>query len=148
MPNNMNNLFLTSKNKVKQQAANQILNKLKFSGIECVESESGVEGGQPYGLIETKEGCINRTEQFKNGEDFISIENGFVKESDDEWYDIAYIYIRINDIIYDGWSEKRYFPSILFNDIEKLIKHFEENSITRTKQLDDSVSVIIKSIKV
>ena len=137
-------LFLTSKNEVKKMAANQLLNAFKC--IECVDSESGVSGGQPYGLLETKEGCIFRTSQFKKNEDFISIENGFVKECDSEWYDIAYIYIRLNGIIYDGWSEKRYFPRKLYNDIVKLIQHFEKNSITRTKQLEDCVARIMNDV--
>ena len=69
-----------------------------------------------------------------------------MKECDSEWYDIAYIYIRINGIIYDGWSEKRYFPRKLYNDIVKLIQHFEKNSITRTKQLEDCVARIMNDV--
>jgi len=55
-------------------------------------SESGIKGGQPYGLEETKLGCINRAIQFKNDENFISIENGFVKHTNTHWYDIAYLH--------------------------------------------------------
>jgi hypothetical protein len=33
-------------------------------------------------LEETRQGCINRTKQFKNGQSFISIENGFVRETE------------------------------------------------------------------
>lgn len=88
-------LYLTSKNKDKLEASKYLLNKFNFTNIECVESEYGIEGGQPYGLNETKLGCINRTKQFKNNENFISIENGFVKYNKSIWYDIAYIYIYI-----------------------------------------------------
>ena len=62
------------------------------------------------------------------------------------WYDIAYIYIRINGVIYEGWTKKRYFPSILYNDIIKLVKHFEDNSITRLKQLEDCMLLLLESI--
>lgn len=42
--------------------------------------------------------------------------------------------------------KKRYFPRNLYNDIVKLIKHFEKNSITRTKQLEDCVARIMNDV--
>ena len=128
-------LYLTSKNKDKYNASRVLLNKFGITEIISIESDSGIEGGQPYGLEETMEGCINRTKQFTNNENFISIENGFVRDTEEEWYDIAYVYIRINDIYYSGWSEKRRFPKHLYNKTEELIRYFEKNSIPRFKQL-------------
>ena len=75
-------IYLTSSNKDKLNASKNILTNLN---IKCIESDSEIVGGQPYGLEETK--------QFSNNENFISIENGFVKETETIWYDIAYIYI-------------------------------------------------------
>ena len=147
----MTTIYLTSKNPVKYDVATMLITQntkqINIKSIIKVESESGIEGGQPYGLEETKQGCINRTKQFKNGENFISIENGFVKKSPDIWYDIAFIYIRLNNTIYSGWSSKREFPSNLYNNTSELVKHFEKNSITRHKQLSDCLNEIISKMK-
>ena len=132
-------LYLTSTNPDKLKVAKNLLQQFSFNNIECVKSDSGIEGGQPYGLEETKTGCINRTNQFTNNENFISIENGFVKKNNKIWYDIAYIYIRINNIYYSRWSKKRLFPKELYNDIKNLINYFEKKSITRFKQLNDCI---------
>ena len=147
----MTTIYLTSKNPVKYDVATMLITQntkqLNIKTIIKVESESGIEGGQPYGLEETKQGCINRTKQFKNKENFISIENGFVRETEKIWYDIAYIYIRLNNKIYSGWSSKREFPSNLYNNTSELVKHFEKNSITRHKQLSDCLNEIISKMK-
>ena len=127
----MKDLYLTSTNKDKVKVATQL--SPTFNIIQ-VTSDSGIEGGQPYGLEETKQGCINRTNQFKNDENFISIENGFVKHDNTNWYDIAYIYLRINNNYYSAWSNKRWFPKELYNDTTKLIEYFKE---TRFNQLND-----------
>jgi non-canonical (house-cleaning) NTP pyrophosphatase len=134
-------VYLTSTNKDKLAASQQILHTFNpVNGIiECVLSESGIEGGQPYGLDETKQACINRTHQFISNEDFISIENGFVRQSDELWYDIAFVYVRIEGKYYSGWSEKRWFPKTLYNDTSALINYFETNSISRFKQLHNCV---------
>lgn len=136
-------IYLTSTNKDKLEASKEIMNHFNITDIKCIESESSIEGGQPYGLEETKQGCINRTYQFKNSTNFISIENGFVKETKDMWYDIAFIYIRIDNINYSGWSEKRWFPKEIYNDTNKLISYFEKNSTTRYKQLHDCILKLI-----
>ena len=112
-------LHLTSTNKDKFNSSKILLDKFNITNIICVKSESGIEGGQPYGLNETEEGCINRTRQFYKNENFISIENGFVKENETMWYDIAYIYIRIDNKYYKGWSEKRWFPKEIYNNTPK-----------------------------
>ena len=146
----MTTIYLTSKNPVKYDVATMLIThpkQLNIKTIIKVESESGIEGGQPYGLEETKQGCINRTKQFKNGENFISIENGFVRATEKIWYDIAFIYIRLNNTIYSGWSSKREFPSKLYNNTSELVKHFEKNSITRHKQLSDCLNKIISKMK-
>ncbi len=146
----MTTIYLTSTNTVKYDVATMLIThpkQLNIDAITCVESESGIEGGQPYGLEETKQGCINRTKQFKNKENFISIENGFVRATEKIWYDIAYIYIRLNNKIYSGWSSKREFPSNLYNNTSKLVKHFEKNSITRHKQLSDCLNKIISKME-
>ena len=147
----MTTIYLTSKNPVKYDVATMLITQntkqINIKSIIKVESESGIEGGQPYGLEETKQGCINRAKQFKNGESFISIENGFVKQSKDIWYDIAFIYIRLNNKIYSGWSSKRDFPSNLFDNTSELVKHFEKNSITRHKQLSDCLNKIISKME-
>lgn len=140
-------LYLTSTNNDKLEASKFLLNKFNITNIECIESKSGIEGGQPYGLYETKKGCINRTLNFNNNENFISIENGFIRYDNTNWYDIAFIYIRINNMYYSGWTEKRWFPKEYYNDTNKLIKHFEKKSITRFKQLHDCICKIISSIK-
>lgn len=141
----MTTLYLTSTNPDKVKAANTVYSRYSFKKFEHVESDSGIPGGQPYGIDETKQGCINRTKQFKNGEDFISIENGFVKETDKEWYDIAYIYMRINGKILNGWSEKRYFPKEMYNNTEKLIKYFSSHSISRYDQINNCILAILDS---
>ena len=146
----MTTIYLTSKNPVKYDVATMLIThpkQLNIKSIIKVESESGIEGGQPYGLEETKQGCINRTKQFKNGQSFISIENGFVRETEKIWYDIAFIYIRLNNKIYSGWSSKREFPSNLYNNTSELVKHFEKNSITRHKQLSECLNKIIIKMK-
>jgi non-canonical (house-cleaning) NTP pyrophosphatase len=136
-------IYLTSTNKDKLNASKNILTKFNNSNIICIESDSKIMGGQPYGLEETKLGCENRTKHFSNNENFISIENGFIKETETIWYDIAYIYIRINGKIYNGWTEKRYFPKYLFNNTPKLIEYFETYSITRFNQLNNCVIEIL-----
>lgn len=133
-------IYLTSSNKDKLNASKNILTD---SNIICIDSDSEIVGGQPYGLEETKLGCENRTKQFSNNENFISIENGFVKETQNIWYDIAYIYIRINGKIYNGWTEKRYFPKNLFNNTPKLIEYFEGHSLTRFNQLNNGIKKIL-----
>ena len=140
-------LYLTSNNKDKFDASKQLLDKFNINNITCIESESGIDGGQPYGLDETKKGCINRTTQFdeNENENFISIENGMVRESDTLWYDIAYIYIRIANKYYSGWSIKRWFPKELYNNTPKLIAHFETNSISRFRQIADCILEIINN---
>ena len=142
-------VYLTSTNPVKRKITNLLLTlNLNITAIKCIESDSGIEGGQPYGISETQQGCINRTKQFKNYENFISIENGFIKESNENWYDIAFIYIRLNNKEYSGWSSKRYFPSNLYNNTEELVKYFEIHSITRYKQLYDCLEdIIVNKIK-
>ena len=137
-------LYLTSNNKDKLNSSKILLDKFNITNIICVKSESGIEGGQPYGLNETEEGCINRTLQFYKNENFISIENGFVKENETMWYDIAYIYIMIDNKYYKGLSEKRWFPKELYNNTPKLIEYFEKNSISRFRQLSDCISELIK----
>jgi non-canonical (house-cleaning) NTP pyrophosphatase len=134
-------IYLTSLNKDKRNAvSNNLMNKLGIKFIISVESDSGIEGGQPYGLEETKKGCMHRTARFEAHEDFISIENGFVKETDTMWYDIAYIYARIDGIYYSSWSPKRWFPSILYKDTKKLIEYFDINSMSRYEQLNIGVA--------
>lgn len=143
----MNNIYLTSKNSVKCDVVNMLFTKykqkLKINSIICIESDSEIKGGQPYSINETQQGCINRVKQFKNDENFISIENGFVKESKYIWYDIAFIYIRINNKQYSGWSAKRHFPSDLYNDIAALINYFKYYSITRHTQIYNCLEDII-----
>ena len=135
-------LYITSTNKDKNEAVIQVLPTFK---IIQVVSESGIIGGQPYGLEETKQGCINRTTQFINDENFISIENGFVKHNDVTWYDIAYIYVRINNNYYSAWSKKRWFPKELYNDTPKLITHFKNANDTRFNQLHECLFKLIES---
>jgi hypothetical protein len=136
-----NGIFLTSLNKDKRDAVNtNLINKYGIKFVISIESDSGIDGGQPYGIEEIKKGCIHRTLKFEPHENFISIENGFVKESEKMWYDIAYVYARINGIYYDSWSLKRWFPSILYNDTEKLIEYFEKNSMSRYEQLNNAVA--------
>jgi non-canonical (house-cleaning) NTP pyrophosphatase len=51
-------LYLTSTNKDKLNSSKKLLDKFNITNIICVKSESGIEDGQPYGLDETKDGCI------------------------------------------------------------------------------------------
>jgi|APSaa5957512535_1039671.scaffolds.fasta_scaffold298274_1 non-canonical (house-cleaning) NTP pyrophosphatase len=139
-------LYLTSTNSDKINATNTLLTKFTFDHVKYVESNSNIEGGQPYGLDETKQGCINRTKQFVNHENFISIENGFVKYSNEQWYDIAFIYIRINNKIYSAWSEKRFFPKEIYNNTKKLIEHFEKKTISRYEQLNNCILSILTTV--
>lgn len=153
-------LYLTSKNKVKCEAANQFIklynemlkyhnfnnNNYKIEELIPIESDSGIEGGQPYGLKETKDGCINRTKQFKNNENYISIENGFVKTDGEFWYDIAYIFIKINNKVYAKFSHKRNFPKDIYNNTNQLVKYFEKKNDTRNNQLYYCIKEIINDI--
>ena len=60
-------IYLTSTNPVKHKITNLLLTlNLNITVIKCIESDSGIEGGQPYGISETQQGCINRTKQIKN----------------------------------------------------------------------------------
>ena len=136
-------IYLTSLNKDKIPCCNNIKKIFKNVEIKCIESNSRIKGGQPYSLKETKQACINRTYQFKNNDNFISIENGFVRFNNNLWYDIAFIYIRINNKYYENWSTKRYFPPLIYNDLDKLINYFNKNSISREKQLDDCMKELI-----
>lgn len=138
-------IYLTSTNSDKINAVNTLLIKYSFDKILYIKSDSCIKGGQPYGLKETKQGCINRTKRFKNNENFISIENGFVKYNDIDWYDIAYIYVHINGKKYEKWSEKRFFPKELHNNTEKLIEYFEINSVSRYEQLNNCILSILDS---
>lgn len=54
-----------------------------------------------------------------------------------------FIYIYINGIYYEGWSDKRWFPAQLYDNTPKLIKHFENNSTSRFKQLNDCIVKIV-----
>lgn len=158
-------LYLTSKNHDKLAASKIVLDKFKLDEIICVESDSKIDGGQPYGILETRQGCINRTLQFENQNDnqndninqndnqnqpknFISIENGFVKHNNEYWYDIAYIYIKINNKYYCGLSQKRWFPKEYFNDTEKLIEYFELNNQSRYSQLRDAIYDIFEDVEI
>lgn len=142
----MTTIYLTSTNHDKHNASKLLIKYNLVTHIICVESDSGIVGGQPYGLPEIKQGCINRTKQFKNNENFISIENGFVKDTDELWYDVAFIYLRINNNIYCEWTYKRYFPKELYNDTQKLIKYFEDRSLSRYKQLCNGILSLISKM--
>ena len=72
--------------------------------------------------------------ELNENDNYISIENGFVKEDGPNWYDIAFISVKINDKKIEKWSEKRYFPKELYNNTPKLIEYFEQNTITRFEQ--------------
>lgn len=156
-------LYLTSKNHDKLAASKIVLDKFKLEEIICVESDSQIDGGQPYGILETRQGCINRTLQFENEnnnqndeqnanpnqtKNFISIENGFVKHNNEYWYDIAYIYIKINNNYYCGWSQKRWFPKEYYNDTEKLIEYFESNHQSRYSQLRDAIYEMFEGVNI
>ena len=62
-------IYLTSKNIIKEQVVREFLNN-NYQLI-CVESNSEISGGQPYGYDETLLGCKNRTKQFKKNENYI-----------------------------------------------------------------------------
>lgn len=136
-------IYLTSKNVVKEQVVREFLNN-NYQLI-CVESDSEISGGQPYGYDETLLGCKNRTKQFKTNQNYISIENGFVKLDENTIYDIAVIIININGKNKIEWSNKRYFPIkiLKFKDIETrtkaLVSYFEKNNDTRYKQLKETI---------
>jgi non-canonical (house-cleaning) NTP pyrophosphatase len=163
-------IYLTSKNQVKKKVAEEFLNNLsnldtvnnvknKYKNIKfnliCVESESEIEGGQPYGCDETLLGCRNRTKQFVKGENYISIENGFVTENDifqndnnQQIYDIAVIIVNLDRNEYIEWSEKRQFPFKL-TQLEcikertiALEEHFVKNNDTRYDQLTNTMNKI------
>lgn len=103
-------IYLTSKNIIKEKVVREFLsnNKNKYN-LVCVESDSEISGGQPYGYDETLLGCKNRTKQFKKNQNYISIENGFVKLDKNKIYDIAVIIININGKNIIEWSEKDIF---------------------------------------
>lgn len=141
-------LYLTSKNKDKYNATSALVTYGIVDQIVCIESDSEIEGGQPYGIEETKRGCINRTKQFENDENFISIENGFVKENNEKLYDIAYIYIRLKGKIYSSLTQKRYFPKELYNDTPKLIEYLEMTSMSRYEQLHNCIMDLIIKVTI
>jgi len=137
-------IYLTSKNIIKEQVVREFLNN-NYQLI-CVESNSEISGGQPYGYDETLLGCKNRTKQFKKNENYISIENGFVKLDKNTIYDIAVIIININGKNITEWSNKRYFPIeiLKFPDINTrtraLVSYFEKNNETRYIQLKETIN--------
>lgn len=137
-------IYLTSKNLVKEKVVREFLNNNYH--LTCVESDSEISGGQPYGYYETLLGCKNRAKQFKGNENYISIENGFVKLDDNTIYDISVIIININGKTITEWSNKRYFPIELLKhpDIDTrtkaLVSYFEKNNDTRYKQLKDTIN--------
>ena len=120
-------IYLTSKNSVKEQVVKEFLTS-KYNLI-CVESDSEISGGQPYGYDETLLGCKNRTKQFKGNQNYISIENGFVTSDENTIYDIAIIIININGQNMTALSNKRYFPIELLDisDINTRTKALEAN---------------------
>ena len=81
-----------------------------------------------------------------NNENFISIENGFVKTDGEFWYDIAYIFIKINNEIYAKYSHRRNFPKDIYNNTNQLVKYFEKNNDTRYNQLYYCIKDIINDI--
>ena len=138
-----NCIYLTSKNRVKEQIVREFLNSNYH--LICVESDSEIIGGQPYGYDETLLGCKNRTKQFKRTQNYISIENGFVKPDDNTIYDIAIIIININGKHMTELSKKRYFPIELLEiaDINTRTKalesYFNKNNETRYTQLKETI---------
>ena len=137
-------IYLTSKNFIKEQVVREFLNN-NYQLI-CVESNSEISGGQPYGYDETLLGCKNRTKQFKENENYISIENGFVKLDKNTIYDIAVIIININGKNITKWSKKRYFPIEILKipDIDTrtrtLVSYFKKNNETRYIQLKETIN--------
>lgn len=147
----MTTLYLTSSNTDKINATKALLNtKLGnhlFTQIESINSDSGIEGGQPYGLDETQQGCLTRIKNVNTKlKNIVSIENGFVKYNSNLWYDIAYIHVKIGDKTYQIWTSKRYFPKELYNKTEELIDYFNKNSITRYEQLNYGILKIKEMI--
>ena len=140
-------IYLTSKNIIKEKVVREFLsnNKNKYN-LVCVESDSEISGGQPYGYDETLLGCKNRTKQFKKNQNYISIENGFVKLDKNKIYDIAVIIININGKNIIEWSEKRYFPINILDipDIntrtKALVSYFKQNNNTRYNQLKETIN--------
>ena len=139
-------LILTSTNYDKFEASLNLLKNSDMIKMVCIKGDSKIKGGQPYGLEETKKGCLNRILELNENDNYISIENGFVKEDGPNWYDIAFISVKINDKKIEKWSEKRYFPKELYNNTPKLIEYFEQNTITRFEQLSNCVNAIIDEI--
>ena len=139
-------LILTSTNYDKFEASLNLLKNSDMIKMVCIKGDSKIKGGQPYGLEETKKGCLNRILELNENDNYISIENGFVKEDGPNWYDIAFISVKINDKKIEKWSEKRYFPKELYNNTSKLIEYFEQNTITRFEQLSNCVNAIIDEI--
>ena len=140
-------IYLTSKNTIKEKVVREFLsNKKNKYNLVCVESDSEISGGQPYGYDETLLGCKNRTKQFKKNQNYISIENGFVKLDKNKIYDIAVIIININGKNIIEWSEKRYFPINILDipDIntrtKALVSYFKQNNNTRYNQLKETIN--------
>lgn len=140
------NIYLTSKNIIKINATKNFLSD-KYNLI-CIESDSGIKGGQPYGLDETLLGCKNRTKQFKDNQNYISIENGFVRLKNNKIFDIAVIIVKIDNNFIIEWSVKRYFPIEILNITDMntrnktLEKHFSDNQQTRFFQLTETFNKI------
>ena len=136
-------VYLTSKNSIKKQVAQEFLGA-DYNMI-CVESDSEISGGQPYGYDETLLGCKNRVKQFKENENYISIENGFVKPDENTIFDIAVIIVNINGKTTTEWSKKRYFPIEILDipDINTrtnaLETYFKKNNETRYMQLKETM---------
>ena len=124
-------LILTSTNYDKFEASLNLLKNSNMIKMVCIKGDSKIKGGQPYGLEETKKGCLNRILELNENDNYISIENGFVKE-DGPNYDIAFISVKINDKKIEKWSESAIF--LKNSIIPKLIEYFEQNTITRFEQ--------------
>lgn len=151
-------LYLTSKNKLKSNIANNFIklyndnieyyniDKKKIKELITIDCNSGIKNDQLYGLKETIYACIDRIDQLNKDDNYISIENGFVKTNGEFWYDIAYIYIKINNEIYTKISHKRYFPKDIYNNTNELVKYFEKRNDTRYKQLLYCIKDIINNI--
>lgn len=112
--------------------------------------DSGIIGGQPWGYMQTEQGCANRireveTKYGQNKHIIISIESGFVPTHDmygdcsdvDELSDIAVIHIKLinGQGTYKGISKGRPFIRGQESDIVSFIKHFEATSTSRYTQL-------------
>ena len=144
-------IYLTSENLVKEQVVREFLNNNYH--LSCVESNSEIIGGQPYGYDEILLGCKNRAKQFRGNENYISIENGFVKLDENTIYDIAVIIININGKKITEWSNKRYFPIefLKLPDIDTrtmaIVSYFEKNNETRYKQLKETINKFKKYLE-